>query len=71
VPHPSDLDILVVYDPTVVPPARAYEAYEPLREELGITTGLPVDMTLLTVSEEAALRFVESEHCVEILTKGD
>ncbi len=63
---PRDLDVLVVYDSDVVPPEDAFSVFAPLMEELGRKAGLPVDCTLLTVSEEAQVGFVASERCIEI-----
>lgn len=54
---PADLDVLVIYDPSIVHPATAYIAHEPLFNELNRHTGLAVDSTLLTHSEAKQTNF--------------
>jgi len=62
---PADLDVLVIYDPAIVPPASAYIAHEPLFTELNRHTGLKVDPTLLTYSEEKQTNFASLVGAVE------
>lgn len=57
--EPNDLDILIVYDSTVVAPERAYLRHKCFLDNIKGKTSLPTDITLLTRHEERQLKFIE------------
>lgn len=63
---PRDLDLLIIYDGSICHPNEAYRAHAPFVAVLQETVGIPVDLTLLTTSEEARGRFVECSGAVPI-----
>jgi predicted nucleotidyltransferase len=63
-----DADILVVYDPAECDPSRAYECHSSFISALKSYIGLPIDLTLLTKSEESQVGFIEREGCVALET---
>jgi predicted nucleotidyltransferase len=64
--QPKDIDILVVYDPMVCSPSRAYAYHEQFLNQLAEMIELPIDITLLSKTEADETRFVESESCVPL-----
>ncbi|WP_133511228.1 nucleotidyltransferase domain-containing protein [Candidatus Thiosymbion oneisti] len=56
--NPSDLDVLVVYDPMHCNPSDAYLRLNPLLRDLVKLTGLRVHPTMLTYSEQEETGFV-------------
>src|SRR4051794_1920263 len=58
---PEDVDLLVVYDPSVVAPRDASRLREAVISILGPLTGPPIQIVLLTCEEQQSTRFAESE----------
>ena len=67
---PKDLDLLIVYDPSLCPPDNAYRAHVPITVRLRQEFGLPVDMTLLTYDEERSSHFIEVTGAFPIAVLG-
>lgn len=63
----SDIDLLCVYDAEEIPPENAYAKLKPLFDDLHDRFGSPVHPVILTNSEEAQVRFIESEECVPVV----
>ena len=59
-----DFDILLVYDGRVVPATDAHQRVASFVKKLEQTSGAPVHLTLLSISEERSIAFVASEKCV-------
>lgn len=66
--QPRDLDILVVYDSKICSPSKAYAYHEPFLNQLTEMCKVPLDVTLLSNSEEHEVGFIKSEHCVSLKT---
>jgi hypothetical protein len=66
---PSDLDILLVYDPRLLTPSGAIELRVELVDLLTAKYGLPVDIVLLSVQEDAQSLFSEREAAVLLLAR--
>ncbi|MGJ0430758.1 nucleotidyltransferase domain-containing protein [Methylobacter sp.] len=64
--EPRDIDVLVLYDPSVFSPADAYRAHASFVKEVQRLVGLPVDLTLLTYGEEESSGFIEDTGAVPI-----
>lgn len=64
--QPNDLDILVVYDPLVIHPSKAYEEFKPMFICLEYLIGLKVDSTLLTVAELEQSEFLGITNAIEL-----
>ncbi len=62
----NDADILIVYDAAKCPPDRAYERHAQFLHLLKSHLPLPVDVTLLTSSEEAQVGFISREGCIDL-----
>jgi predicted nucleotidyltransferase len=60
---PVDLDVLLVYDPIIISSDRIYDETQETLSALARIFGRPVHPVLLTLEEEASVRFVESEKC--------
>ena len=54
-----DLDVLLVYDKSIVASSRVYAAISPLLRRLQDLAKLPVDPIVLSQEEERAERFIE------------
>jgi len=63
---PRDIDVLVLYDPSVFSPADAYRGHAPFVKEIQCLVGLPLDLTLLTYDEEKSSGFIEDTGAVPI-----
>jgi len=63
--RPCDLDVLVTYDPLACPPEDAYEIHRDMVLDLEGRYGLPVHLTLLTLSEESGTEFIKRTSAVE------
>jgi len=63
---PRDIDVLILYDPSVISPADAYRGHAPFAKEIQRLAGLPVDLTLLTYGEEESSCFIEDTGAVLI-----
>jgi len=64
--QPEDIDVLILYDPSVCPPEGAYSAHALFAKNLRQLSGLPVDLTLLTYEEERSSRFIQDTKAVPI-----
>ena len=61
---PSDLDVLVLYDPGKCDPRDAYVAHSTFLDAVKTLVRVPVDLTLLTYMEAHGCRFLEQTGCV-------
>lgn len=64
--EPRDIDILILYDPYLSSPKDAYKVHREFVDEIQQLTGTPVDLTLLTYSEERNLGFISDTGAVPI-----
>src|SRR5436853_7581843 len=55
---PSDIDLLFVYDPSHVPPSKAYERCRPIMAAVEGACGIPVHPVVLTTDEERTTAFL-------------
>ena len=62
--EPSDLDVLLLYDPATCDPRDAYRAHAAFLGAVKRLVSLPVDITLLTHVEAHGCRFLELTGCV-------
>lgn len=67
---PSDIDILIVYDKTECQPHAAFLFHERLIRDIEDSSGLPVDVTLLTYEEEKATAFTKRVGAIELACGG-
>jgi predicted nucleotidyltransferase len=63
-----DLDILIVYDPEICLPAKAYTLHKAFLADVAATFGLPVHATLLSVEEERACDFIRDTGAIRFST---
>jgi predicted nucleotidyltransferase len=63
---PSDVDVLVVYDPQFCSPAQAHELHSSFVNRLQEITGTAVHITLLTTYEERGCDFINDTGAVRI-----
>ena len=63
---PRDLDLLIVYDASICRAKEAYRAHASFVASLQEMVGIPIDVILLTIVEEAHSSFVECSHAVPI-----
>lgn len=61
---PSDLDLLLLYDPATCDPRDAYRAHATFLDAVKRLVSVPVDVTLLTHVEAYGCRFMELTGCV-------
>lgn len=61
---PSDLDMLILYDPATCDPKEAYHAHETFLDAVRRLVPVPVDITLLSHVEAHGCRFLEQMRCV-------
>ena len=61
---PSDLDVLVLYDPVTCDPRDAYGAHAIFVDAVRRLVPVPVDLTLLAHMEAHGCRFLEQTGCV-------
>src|SRR4029453_8512625 len=64
--QPKDVDVLILYDPSVCPPKSPYQTHALFIEEVREVYGLPVDITLLTYAEEQGSCFIHDTRAVPI-----
>jgi hypothetical protein len=64
--HPNDVDVLVVYDPTICPPENAHSSVAESIRSLADALGRPIHMTLLTRQEERGCAFKLDTGCVRL-----
>ena len=64
--RPNDIDMLFVYDSTVVPCDVAYAAFKPLMQEVEEGVGIRVHAVVLSVDEAGESRFVEQVDPIEL-----
>ena len=62
--EPSDLDVLLLYDPIRCDPRDAYGAHATFLDAVKRLVPVPVDVTLLTYMEAHGCRFLEQTGCV-------
>ena len=62
--EPSDLDVLLLYDPVTCDPRDAYGAHATFLDAVKRLVPVPVDLTLLTYMEAHGCRFLEQTGCV-------
>ena len=55
----SDLDVLIIYDPEVCLPEKAYELHKDFLSQIFREFGLPVHATMLSVQEERDRDFIQ------------
>lgn len=68
--RPNDLDMLFVYDSTVVPCDAAYAAFEPLIQLVEDKVGIRVHSVVLSVDEARNSGFVEQVAAIELRSTG-
>ncbi|AKN31870.1 DNA polymerase III subunit beta [Clostridium carboxidivorans P7] len=64
--QPNDLDILVIYDSKVYPKANIYDACKRISEVLYEAFNLPIDLTVLSYSENDAMNFIKEVKAREL-----
>ena len=68
---PSDLDVLLLYDPATCDPREAYRAHATVLDAVKRLVRVPVDVTLLTHMEAHGCRFIELTGCVPFTDAED
>ena len=68
---PSDLDLLLLYDPATCDPRDAYRAHATFLDAVKRLVPIPVDITLLTHVEAYGCRFIELTGCVPFVDVED
>ena len=63
-PEPSDLDVLLLYDPARCHPKDAYRAHANFLRAVERLVSVPVDVTLLTHMEAHGCQFLKQTGCV-------
>lgn len=63
---PNDIDLLVVYDPLLLPPEKVFSTIAPIITELEHQTDLPVHVTALTKTEEQEHNFINKSRATII-----
>lgn len=61
---PSDIDVLILYDPLEFKPEYAYRSHASFVGELQRLVALPVDLTLLTYEEEQSSDFIKDTRAI-------
>ena len=64
--HPSDIDILYIYDPKLVRPEDAYARFRPVSNEIARSVGINVHATVLSVTEVEESRFLDQVEAHEL-----
>ena len=64
--QPSDIDILCVYDTSVIPSDAAFARFVPLSQQIHAATGIPVHPTILSTKELADGRFLQRVEPIEL-----
>ncbi|MGY5217338.1 nucleotidyltransferase domain-containing protein [Clostridium butyricum] len=64
--QPGDLDIIVVYDSKAYPNAKIYNACKDMNKILFETFKLPIDLTVLSYSENDSINFVKEVKAIEL-----
>ena len=64
--HPNDLDILVIYDSNIYPNANIYSACESICTVLYETFNLPLDLTVLSYSENDSINFDKEVKAIKL-----
>ncbi len=64
--QPNDLDILVIYDSKVYPKANIYNAFKSISEVLYEVFNLPIDLTVLSYSENNSMNFVKEIKAIKL-----
>lgn len=54
----ADIDLLILYDPSLCPAARAHTAHKAVVDRVAEIAGAPVHLCLLSYSEEQASDFI-------------
>lgn len=67
--EPADIDILLIIDELSITPSTAYCKAEPMTLLIEAATGKPVDLTILTNTEEANSQFSETVNAHRILKR--
>ena len=65
--NPTDIDILVTYDSYKISVEKIIEFRKKMKSEIRAEIGKEADICLLSLKEEERVRFIESEHCSQIL----
>jgi len=63
---PSDVDLLIVYDPSKHNPVNAHGLFTSIGEWMAELTGRTVDLTLLTISEERESNFIDDTGAIAL-----
>ncbi len=63
----SDIDLLCIYDAARISPSEVYGTLRPFFRDLEVHFGSRVHPVILTESEEAQVRFVETEGCLFVV----
>ena len=64
--NPKDIDVLIVYNPTICPPSKIQAMTRPFLEQLRRIFNLEVDTVYLTEKEEKDINFIKTERCISI-----
>lgn len=64
--QPNDLDIIVIYDSEVYPNANIYNECKNMNQILYETFKLPIDLTVLSYSENDSINFVKEVKGIEL-----
>jgi len=64
--HPNDIDMLFVYDASLLPPRSAYGAFRPLMAEIEAMVDIPIRSVVLSQDEARESGFVEEVEPIEL-----
>lgn len=64
--NPEDVDILVVYDPSLIPPEKAYSCIRPISVAAERVTNRNIHLTVLTNKEAADTGIIDAVEAIEL-----
>lgn len=67
---PNDIDVLLVINEDIVPPAEAYKLSMPLSKAIEVQVNLKLDLTILTRTELEKSKFVALVNALLIRTQS-
>ena len=63
---PNDIDMLFVYDASLVPPCTAYSVFKPLMTDIEYSVGIPIHSLVLSQDEVRKTGFIGKVEPIEL-----
>ncbi|MDA3897367.1 MAG: hypothetical protein PF482_14630 [Desulfobacteraceae bacterium] len=63
----ADLDLLILYKPSICPPSGAYEYHYEILKKIKQRYSVELDITMLTYDEEKQLGFIQRENAIPFI----